>query len=443
MNTQLVTGLLAASLLIAVPVQAQVPESSRQPLATRYVDPTSGLSLDEALARAREHEPSQRAARTQIEVARGMRLQAGLRPNPTVSFERREEPAGTDDQTMAAIEWPLDLFRRAGRVAVADREVQATQHAVADRERLLAAEVRSRYGEVVAAVRDLTILDELVDATRLQHDLLRARVDEGASPPLERDLLAVELQRLESDRLLQAGRTEVAMFELKRTLGMAAHESLRVRETLESVVQRESASAPSGGDLSMTVQQRPDVREAEARIALADARIERARREGRLDVSLFANYMRMDAGFPQLGFTRDGSLERVRGLFHYVTGGAMVMVPLLNRNQGDVAAARAERAAAAAVHTAAQLTAEAEIAAARARDDFARRAVAGFSGHAQALARQNLTIVRQSYELGRVTVFDVLAERRRYFDVERAYTDALRAAYEARTALKRALGDLQ
>jgi hypothetical protein len=27
--------------------------------------------------------------------------------------------------------------------------------------------------------------------------------------------------------------------------------------------------------------------------------------------------------------------------------------------------------------------------------------------------------------------------------VERAYTDALRAAYEARTALKRALGDIQ
>ena len=40
-----------------------------------------------------------------------------------------------------------------------------------------------------------------------------------------------------------------------------------------------------------------------------------------------------------------------------------------------------------------------------------------------------------------MTVFDVLAERRRYLDVERAYTEALRAAYEARTALNRALGE--
>ena len=59
----------------------------------------------------------------------------------------------------------------------------------------------------------------------------------------------------------------------------------------------------------------------------------------------------------------------------------------------------------------------------------------------QLVARQNLAVVGQSYELGRVTVFEVLAERRRYLDVERAYTEALRAAYEARTALNRALGE--
>ena len=79
----------------------------------------------------------------------------------------------------------------------------------------------------------------------------------------------------------------------------------------------------------------------------------------------------------------------------------------------------------------------------RARADQARQAVSVYSGGAQALARQNLTIVGQSYELGRVTVFDVLAEQRRYLDVERAYTEALRAAYEARTALNRALGGVR
>jgi outer membrane protein TolC len=69
--------------------------------------------------------------------------------------------------------------------------------------------------------------------------------------------------------------------------------------------------------------------------------------------------------------------------------------------------------------------------------------VALYASGAQTLARQNLTVLGQSYELGRVTVFDVMAERRRYLEVERGYTDALRAAYEARTALNRALGELR
>lgn len=440
MTTRIVLSVLIAALMTEVSAVAQAPIS--EPVAQQYVDPVKGLSLEQAVARALEQEPSLRAARSGIDVARGTRLQASLRPNPTVSFERREEPAGTDNQTMVAVEWPLDLFRRSGRVAVADREVGVTELAVADQERLLAAEVRMRYGDVVGALRDLAILDELVATTRRQHQLLRSRVEEGATPPLERDLLDVELRRLESDRLLQAGRTEAALFELKRLLGMTAEASLALRDTLEDVVRRESSAAAPPSDSSTMLDQRADVREAAARVEVADAKIERAQAEGRFDVSLFANYMRMDAGFPQRGFTPDGGLERIRGVFHYVSAGAMITLPVLNRNQGEVAAARAEHAGAEAAYEAARLAADAERAAARARDERARQAVRAYTG-AQTLARQNLTVVVQSYELGRVTVFDVLAEQRRYLDVERAYTEALTAAYEARTALNRALGGVR
>jgi cobalt-zinc-cadmium efflux system outer membrane protein len=267
-------------------------------------------------------------------------------------------------------------------------------------------------------------------------------VEEGAAPPLERDLLDVELRRLESDRLLQAGRTEAALFGLKRVLGMGPEASLAIRDTLEDLVRGESTAAATASDTSAVLDQRADVREAVTRVAVADARVERAQAEGRFDVSLFANYMRMDAGFPQRGFTAGGNLEQIRGVFHYASVGAMITVPVLNRNQGEVAAARAEHAGAELAATAARLAAEAELAAARTRDEHARRAVGAYSG-AQTLARQNLTVVGQSYDLGRVTVFDVLAEQRRYLDVERAYTEALRAAYEARTALNRALGGVR
>jgi outer membrane protein, heavy metal efflux system len=441
MSARIVLTVVMGILMCSVPVAGQAPDPT-VPLAARYIDSASGLSLEQAIARALEREPSLRAARAEIDASLGMRQQASLRPNPSVSLERREQSAGPDNQTTIGIQWPLDLFRKEGRVAVADREVAAATFAATDRERLLAADVRTAYGGLLWTVRDLGLLDELVEATRQQHALLRSRVDEGASPPIERNLLEVELRRLESERVLQAGQADAALFELKRVLGMRPADPLMLRDSFERLVEREAATSPASGP-SMASDQRADVREAAARVDVAEAKVDRADREGRFDVSVFANYMRTDAGFPQSAFAPDGGLTPIHGLFHYVSAGAMVTIPLLNRNQGLVAAAHAERASAAATLEAARLAAEADLAAARTRDERAREAVRLYGAGAQSLARQNLTVVRQSYQLGRVTVFDVLAEQRRYLDVERAFTNALRSAFDARTALNRAMGQLQ
>jgi outer membrane protein, heavy metal efflux system len=420
--------------------QTGVPDQ-HAPLASAFLDPVAGLSLEQAIAQAVEREPSLRAARAEVDVARGTRLQAGLRPNPTVSVAQQTEPTGTDSQTRVDVQWPLDLFRKPGRVNVADREIEATQYSAADRERVLAAEVRMKYGEVLTAVRELSVSDDLVAATARQHGLVSVRVREGATPPLGRDMLRVELQRLEADRLLQAGHAEHALVELKRLLGLAADVPVKLRDNLEQVTLRETALPLAGN--SLPAAGRPDVNEAETRMHLAEARIDQARRDGRFDVSVFGLYMRTDAGFLQRGFGPQNDLERVRGIFHYWAGGITVMVPLRDRKQGEIAAAQAQRAGAAAELAATRLTAQAEIVGARTRDDHARRAVAAYSSDTLALAKQNLEVVGQAFELGRMTLFEVLTEQRRYLDVERAYTSALREAYEARQALRRALGEVK
>ena len=422
-----------------MPFLLAAKDTAPSALASQYVDERAGLGLDTAIARALEREPSLRAVRSDIEAARGLQQQAGLRPNPTLTFERRDEPGGTDNLTSIGIQWPLDLFRRAGRVQTAERGLQATQLAVADRERLLVADVRMQYGVAAAAVRDVVVADDLVAAAQQQWDVVRARVDAGGTPPLERDLLEVELRRFEAGRLLAAGRADVAVVQLKQLLGMSPNEPLLLRETLETLVAGSTSEAASAAPVSMAA--RPDVREAEVRVTLADARIDQARREGRVDVSLFGTYMRMDAGFPQQGVGAAGALERVRGQFNYVAVGAMVMLPLFNRNQGQVAAAQAERSGAEARREAAELAARAEVAAAQARDAQAQRAVSLYAGGVRTLARQNLNVVRQTFDLGRATVFDVLTEQRRYLEIEQAYTTTLREAWEARAALKRALGE--
>ena len=48
--------------------------------------------------------------------------------------------------------------------------------------------------------------------------------------------------------------------------------------------------------------------------------------------------------------------------------------------------------------------------------------------------------VSETYALGRATVFDVLAEQRRYLETERGYTEALSEAFASRVGLERATG---
>jgi outer membrane protein TolC len=88
-----------------------------------------------------------------------------------------------------------------------------------------------------------------------------------------------------------------------------------------------------------------------------------------------------------------------------------------------------------------ELAAGAEVSSAAARDRQAQAAFHIYRDSVRELARRNLEVVRQTFELGRATVFDVIAEQRRFIDVERAYTTAAREAWEARTELKRTTGE--
>src|SRR6185436_4899766 len=170
--------------------------------------------------------------RLQVDVARGLRGQADLRPNPTVSFSQQEEPAGSDRETRIEVQWPLDLFRKTGRVGVADREIDVARQAAVDQERTLTAAVRLAYGEAAAAARALGVIDDLLAATTRMRDLVTARVDEGAAPSLERDMLRVEVIRLQSERFLKTGDVERLLLALKRLLGVPADAPMRLREPL-------------------------------------------------------------------------------------------------------------------------------------------------------------------------------------------------------------------
>ncbi|MGH7391810.1 MAG: TolC family protein [Candidatus Rokuibacteriota bacterium] len=394
------------------------------------------LTVDEVVARALADNPELRAARAEVEAAAGRLRQAALRPNPMLDLGG-QKALGPDNNLGVGLTVPLDLNgRKEGRVAVAEQEVEVRRAQVADRERRLRAEVRTKAGEVLAARRNLAVADELLDANRAGLRLVDERVRAGAAPALDASLMRVEVNRLEASRPVLESRVEVAALQLEALAGMRADDPLTVRGELTAPV-----VAPGGADaLPRMLTGRPDVRAARAEIAMAAARIRKEQAEGRWDASVNVGYQRQDFGYNLRGLTDTGGTRQIQDVFHYFGGGVTITLPVRNRNEGNVAAARAEAAAAARRAEFTELVARQELRAAQAQQEAARRALALYERGVRDVARANVDVVRQSYALGRATLLDVIAEQRRYIEIEQGYTDALRQAWDAAVEVERAIG---
>lgn len=405
----------------------------------RYVNADRGLSIDQMVTMALDRAPTVLAARARVEAARGERVQSSLRPNPSLMSDWREQVGGADRQSMVGLNVPLDIFQRRGRINVADQTIVIAEQEAAEVERALAARVRSKALQVLAAVRQLGLRDEIAATLTQFRDLVGARAESGAAPPLERDMADVEARRADVEVLRQRASAAAGIAELKGLIGLAPDQPLLFRNGLEGVERSgEMPNRVQPGATMLTM--RPDIRAAEAELAYASAQTDLVRLEAKPEISLTGSYMRMNSGFALFGFDASGARMPIQGVFHNVSIGATVTLPWRDRRQGDVAAGMARTQAAQHELDARRLAASAEVNAAGARVQNLEEALAIYATGLRVLAAKNLDVVRQSYGLGRATLLDVLNETRRYLDVETGYTDVLVDTLQARSDLASAMG---
>ncbi len=395
------------------------------------------LTVDELVARVLADNPELRAAGAEVEAARQRVGQAALRPNPMLELNGMQSVTGPDNTLSVGVTLPLDLNgRKAGRVAVAERERELARARVADQERRLRAEARLKAGEILAARRNLGFTEDLLEANRKALELVRERVRRGGAPPLDENLMLVEVNRLEASRRLLEARVEVLTLQAKALAGLSPEAPLSIVGDLAAPFPAlERADA-----LARALTGRSDLVAARTDLAVARARVQKERAEGRWDASLSVGYQRQASGFDLNGLTDDGVMRPIEDVFHMVGGGVTIMLPLRNRNQGSIAAAVAETRAAASRLDLAALVVQQEIAAAFAQQGAAQRALEIYREGVREVARQNLEVVRRTHELGRIPLLDVIAEQRRYIEVETGYTDALTQAYDAAVEIERAVG---
>jgi cobalt-zinc-cadmium efflux system outer membrane protein len=404
--------------------------------AFAQAQPGAEITVDELVVRALTDSPDLRAARAEIGATVGRLQQAGLRPNPMLELGG-QKALTADNNVTIGLTLPLDLNgRKEGRVGVAGRELQMKRAQVRDRERRLAADVRMKAGELLAAQRSLAVTDDLLGVNRDALRLVQNRVREGATPPLEENLMLVEVNRLDAMRQMLASRVEITSLQLKALAGMAPEAPLAVRGDLASAV----APPPAEEVAQQALTGRPDLDAARADVAMGAAKIRKERAEGRWDASVNVGYQRQDMGFDLNGVTSTGGTRPIQNVFHYFGGGVSIVLPVRNRNQGNVAAASAEAQAAERRLQFAELTVRQEVAAALAQYEAARRSLDIYERGVRDVASRNLSVVRQTYALGRGSLLDVIAEQRRYIDIENGYTDALRQVYDARVEIDRVTG---
>lgn len=426
-GTQLVWG-QGTSAVLAL----QKPQSS----ISRYYDSSNGVSADEAVAYALSHNGELAAFRSEVEGASGLVQQASLRPNPQLDIERKQQINGTDNDTIIGAMLPLELGgRRSARILVAQRELELKNSVLADRERLLAAEVRAKFGEALGELLKLGFTEDLLWTSDEGYRLVSARVIEGRTAPLEQNMVLVEVNRIRSIRESNQGKVEVALLELRNLMGMRPEEPLRLRGDFDHLIEPLPSIAIAA---EVALRERPDLQTARALETLAEARIAQTRSEGRLDANVTGKYELMNFGFPQRGFNDGGQLVPIQGRFHSVAVGVTLDLPVRNRNQGAIAAAVAEKSAATQRREFAELTVQREVASAFARYQSAARAAEIYRVGVQGQANANLDVVRQTYELGSKTLLDVIAEQRRFIETQTGYIEALVNTYQARVEIDRA-----
>jgi len=404
----------------------------------KYADPQTGLTIDQAVAYALEHNGELLASRKEIDAASALVKQAAFRSNPKVDASVSKTIAGTDNNITLNGMLPLELGgRRPARIRVAERELEMRRQDVANRERMLASDVRVKFGEALAAIIKLGFDEDLITTSQRSYNLVAARVTEGGTAPLEQNMVLVEVNRLRSTREIAEGKAQIEMLELRNLIGMSPDEPLRLRGDFNDVI---APLPPLTISTELAISERPDLKLAKAAESFAEARIEQARTEGRLDASLIAGYQRMDFGYPLNGINDPGQLRPIQGTFHYFTVGVSLDLPVRNKNQGAIESAVAEAEGAKRRREFLKLTVQREVASAYALYNSTARAAEIFRVGVKDQANANLDVVRQTYELGSKTLIDYLGEQRRFIELQNGYIDALLDTYKARVEIERAVG---
>lgn len=412
----------------------------KRPLYTsiigRYRSQADGLSLAEIVRRAFDNNGEIKIARLEVEKAQARLQQVQLRPNPNLEVEQSTGSfvgSPGDRELSVGVSVPLEVYgQRNRRIDLAKAEITLKEAEVAAKQRELTGQIFETYAEALASLREIQVLEELLDLDARTVRFVQIRVNEGETPPLELNLLQTEVERIRSRRQLTEGKLQAALSKLKFYAVLSYEEPLKLVEDI-SVATVPLLPPTIETSISVGLKNRPEIRLAELDEQLANAGLRLIRSQSRPDISATARYTQGRAGFDD---PRGEFFQKDRSL----TFGISIGLPVFNRNQGAKAEAAIAIRQAQERRSFSEQVIKSEIIASFQRIEAARRALTTLETAVLPRSRENIETIRKVYEIGELKITDLIAEQRKLLEANRDLTETLTERYRAQAALFIALG---
>lgn len=410
---------LGASVLFAqaFPSAAQMSAQPMAPSPAQQVRPIASepMTLDQAVQKSVAANPTLRAAALDVAIAAGVRRQAGLFPNPEVSYVREGKQRGARTRTVQ-LSQVLELGgKRSARINLAERERSLASSSLDVARIDLRADVTAAYFDALAAQERVQLAQASLDVASKGATAAEKRVAAGRVSPVEQDRAGVAL----ASSRLEAAQAQSELTVAMHTLAAYWGETGPVIQTL-AVPALDLAPTPALAELERRLAGSPQLRRARLQVEREEAQVDVDRAQRMPDVTLI------------VGSTRDDEIGHSQTVL-----GLAVPLPLFNRNQGSLQASLGRADKARAELEAEQLRLHRDLANAHQRAQLSRERVRTMHEEILPSAQRVFDSTVTGFEAGKFAFLDVLDAQRTLLQIRTQYIQALYDRYSALAELGR------
>jgi cobalt-zinc-cadmium efflux system outer membrane protein len=381
------------------------------------------LTFEDALVRAREQSPSVLVARARIEEARGRLVGARIRYRDNPTFDFAAGPRSVDGTTLTDIDLGVSqLFetggQRAARMSGAEAEIRRETATANEASRVAVRDVALAWLRTLHAQERVALLSRAETVAADVASVANRRYAAGDIAVLDVNVAKSALARGRAARMAAEAERSAASGELQRLLGLPRGQQPTARGELRRVVR---ADMPS---LVSAVENRPDLQVLREEIASAAADVRLGQASTRPDVGVGARVKREEGHTAVIGEFTLALPAFARGQELFATGTA----------RGSRARLELETRRVAAVS---------EIETLLATRATREAAVAAFEEEALPDLDENESLVQRSFDVGQISLPEVLLIRRELIETRLEYLDRQLEAAEAAVTLDSAAGVLR